>query len=412
MSKYNVQNSHPIIPNANQYAYDRQYVSIHSEDRNVTKFPNSNEFEIELPQDYCNVQSIGLDSWTFPANYNTFSLLQNNVSLTFKIINPYNPIENGVTDPMDLIILTAMYGALISYNANSANGEYITIIDDGFYSPTDIQAELTNKMNQTVNVVILKYIQDNYSQTIYNEYVANYQYSQFIVAYNTVTQKLYFGNQSSNFIITNNSEFYLSPNIQDLLCTRQQYPEYSNWGLPPYLGFNRCNSEGIISTIDIPARFYHLFGADGYWVTPAETPYVNTSCYYLCAPFKINLMGLSHFYIELAGMNIIDETIPYALTNFTQTTNITNGVVKSSFAKISVVSTPITQFFDNLSSPIKVYNPPLNRLRRLKFKLRYHNGVLVDFGKYEFSLLLVFNLLTPLQAKNDCIVFDSNKGKS
>jgi len=400
MSRFNVQQSHPLIPSANQYAYDRQFVSIHSEDRNITKYPNSGEFEIELPQDYCNVQSVGLDSWTFPANYNTFSLLQNNVFLTFKIVSPYNPI-GSVTDITDLLMLNIIYQALILYNSN--NGEYVTIIDDGFYTPFDIQNELTNKMNQTVNVVISKYFQDNYPQ-YYNDYVTNYQYNQFVVSYNTVNQKLYFGNQSSNFIVTNTSDFYLS-NVPDLLCAPSQaYPAFINWGLPSYLGFTKCDASGTLSTIETPARFYHLFGADGYWITAAESPYVNTSCYYLCAPFKINLMGASFIYIEIDGLNVIDETIPYALTNFTQTTNITNGVVKSSFAKIPLVSTPMTQFFDNTSNVLKVFNPPNGRIRKLKIKIRYHNGVLVDFGKYDFSLLLVFNMLLPQQATNKRVV--------
>ena len=407
MSRFNVQQTHPIIPPARQYAYDVQYVSIHSEDRNIVKYPNSNDFEIELPQDYCNVQSVTLDNWTFPANYNTFSLLQSNVSLTFKILDPYNPIGK-VTDVTDLLFLTIMYQALVLYN--DTNGEFITIIDDGFYSPTDVEVELTNKMNQTVNVVILKYFQDNYPQ-YYKTYVSDYQYTQFSVAYHTVAQKLYFGNQSSNFIITNSSEFYLSVAIQELLCVRQPYPEYTNWGLPSYLGFTKCDVVGVISTVDIPARFYHIAGADGYWVTPAEAPYVDASCYYLCAPFKINLMGTSYIYMELDGMNVIDETIPYALTPFTQKTNITNGVVKSSFAKISVVSTPITQFYDEKSSPIKVYNPPASRIRRLRMLFRYHNGNLVDFGKYEFSIMIAFNMLLPQQAMKEGKVFDSYKDK-
>ena len=52
MSRFNTSTNHPIIPNANEYMYQRQYVSIHSEDRNLLRFPRSSEFEVELPQDY------------------------------------------------------------------------------------------------------------------------------------------------------------------------------------------------------------------------------------------------------------------------------------------------------------------------------------------------------------------------
>ena len=88
---YNVNTNHPLIPNSDQILYYRKYVSIHSEDRDPLKYPISTEFEIELPEDLLNVLSIKLNDWTFPANYNTFSKSNNNVSMSFVINNPYNP---------------------------------------------------------------------------------------------------------------------------------------------------------------------------------------------------------------------------------------------------------------------------------------------------------------------------------
>ena len=58
MSRYNTSTNHPIIPNAQQYMFEQKYVSIHSEDRDIVKYPCSSDFEIELPQDYCNVQGV------------------------------------------------------------------------------------------------------------------------------------------------------------------------------------------------------------------------------------------------------------------------------------------------------------------------------------------------------------------
>ena len=84
MSRFNTSSNHPIIPNSQEYVYEKKFVSIHSEDRDILKYPGASEFEIELPQDYCNVQAVKLNTWTFPANYNTFSLVQNNISLSFK----------------------------------------------------------------------------------------------------------------------------------------------------------------------------------------------------------------------------------------------------------------------------------------------------------------------------------------
>ena len=69
---FNTSNSHPIIPNSNDYMIYKKYVSIHSEDRDSLKYPNSNLFEIEMPEDITNIYSLRLINWTFPSNYNSF----------------------------------------------------------------------------------------------------------------------------------------------------------------------------------------------------------------------------------------------------------------------------------------------------------------------------------------------------
>ena len=71
-------NNHQIIPNTNQYFYEKKYLSIHSEDRDISKYPNSSEFEIILPQEYLNVVSVRLASWSFPSNYSVFSTYSSN----------------------------------------------------------------------------------------------------------------------------------------------------------------------------------------------------------------------------------------------------------------------------------------------------------------------------------------------
>ena len=58
MSSFNVNTNHPIIPNSQEYTIYKQYVSIHSEDRDIKKYPSSSMFEIELPQDYLNISSV------------------------------------------------------------------------------------------------------------------------------------------------------------------------------------------------------------------------------------------------------------------------------------------------------------------------------------------------------------------
>jgi hypothetical protein len=127
MSSYNVFNNHPIIPNSNQYFYVKKYVSIHSEDRDVSKYPNASQFEIELPQDYLNVASVRLSTWSFPANYSVFSAFNYNITMSFKMVKIYNPSKFGVVDPL----LEGIYAALQA----SIDKEYIIVIENGFYNP-------------------------------------------------------------------------------------------------------------------------------------------------------------------------------------------------------------------------------------------------------------------------------------
>ena len=44
--------NHPVIINNDQYSLKKEYLSIHSIDRNTDKWSSSAEFEINLPQKY------------------------------------------------------------------------------------------------------------------------------------------------------------------------------------------------------------------------------------------------------------------------------------------------------------------------------------------------------------------------
>ena len=102
-------NNRPLIKNSNQYFLEKKYISINSEDRDIIKYPNSSEFEITLPQDYLNVASARLYSWSFPANYNVFSSSMFNVLMTFKFTKLYNPGNHMVSNPLLEAIFAALY---------------------------------------------------------------------------------------------------------------------------------------------------------------------------------------------------------------------------------------------------------------------------------------------------------------
>jgi hypothetical protein len=387
MSQFNTSTNHPLIPNSQEYFVYKKYISIHSEDRDTCKYPNAAQFEIELPQDYLNVRSVKLSSWTFPANYNTFSIENDNITMSFR----FNKIYNPGTIPLPPSYLDAIFSALYKNIENNYN---ITI-EEGFYNPQQMVRELTNRFNQAVTNYLLINIDPNYKQDFLN----NGGYQQFVVVYNEVTQKIWFGNRSSGFELSNCN--YNLEELQMIHCFRPRNPDASNTGLPGYLGLPKHYVTSVkFPDLSNPAlcepRFYYgdvTPGDNGYWLTP-DPDYPGANVYYFECPFKINLMGNSHFYMEVDLFNNLDETCPFNVSQFTKTTNKTNGIVNSAFAKIPVTTTPMAQWFDDDCESYKLFDPPAERIRRMAVKFRYHNGLLVDFGDFPYSFTLEFTLFS------------------
>jgi len=382
---FNVNTNHPIIANPNEIMYQRKYVSVHSEDRDTVKHPNSAEFDIELPEDITNILSIRLSTWTFPSNYNTFSALNSNITMTFKITQAYNPGEHAYTDALQSMIFACLF--------LSTNENYAIVIEEGFYNPEQFVNELTNKMNESVTLRIQAYLASD--ADLLSEFDSLGGYTRFVVVYNTVGQKIWFGNTSDEFILTNETVSGTRS------CeNRSQLPDSVNWGLPHNVGLPRVNVSSTTTSGSTP-RFYYgnvTCGDNGYWLLP-NSSLPGASCYYIECPYKINLMGPAYFYMDLEGQNCIDETSPFNISKFTAQTNETNGRVNASFAKIAIPTTPISQWFDRDSYPYKLYMPPAERMRRLRIRLRYHNGQTVNFGVYDYSFTLEFTLLQPQQMK-------------
>jgi hypothetical protein len=374
-----------LIPNAHEFVHYKKYVSIHSEDRDITKYPSSSEFDIEMPEEILSVSEIRLSTWTFPSNYNAINA--SNSRITFRINAPYNPGEHSYSSLLDEKIFEVLF--------YSIDADFIVDVEEGFYNPEQMARELTNKFNEVVTYLIKAYFTANAITVDFT------LYDRFKIVYHAVNQKLWFGNSADGFVITNES--ILDPCKQQYVCqnvvrsnaingVRSEakgtiVKEYVNWGLPYNLGFERMNAPSIAAATNSVPRFYYDEQDDGYWLVPSLP---GAQVHFIKAPQKINLMGQSFFYMELEGLNCIDETSPDNLTKFTKTSNETNGRVNSAFAKIAVPSTPISQWFDYDSAPYKLFMPPADRIRKLRVKLRYHNGQLVDFGTFDYTFTLEF----------------------
>ena len=271
---------------------------------------------------------------------------------------------------------------------------YNITIEEGFYNPQQMVTELTNKFNEAITFYLLNNINPTYKQA----FIDAGGYQEFVIVYNEVSQRIWFGNRSNGFELSDCN--YNIENIQLIHCFRQRVPDVSNKGLPGYLGLpnhivtSQKWPEHDEESLCITPRFYYgsVFpGDNGVWLTPSSP---GASVYYFECPSKINLMGNSHFYMEVDLFNNLDETCPFNISHFTKSTNNTNGIVNSAFAKIPITTTPIAQWFDNDCESYKLFDPPAERIRRMALKFRYHNGLLVDFGDFPYSFTLEFTLFT------------------
>lgn len=384
----NLNRVHPIIPSAQQYLLEHKFVSIHSEDRDIIKYPSSGEFSIELPQTIKNVQSVRLGSFSFPCNYSTFSRENANITMVFKLTSPFDP-TNGIN-----VLQTAIYYAILSDPTKS----FVFDIESGFYTPEQMCTELTNKMNETVSLYIYAWLQLNAPVETQTAFIDSGGYNRFTVVYNQVSSKLWFGNTADGFTLANSSDVYLTNRLNMDICAKTQHvKEYVNWSLMPYLGFTHKDSVAIQDGTQ--PRFYYgdvSYGDKGYWLQPEND---EAQCAYLEAPLKINLMGHAFFYLELDGYNCIDETSVFQEDRFAKHTNETNGVVESAFARIPMCGAPLSQTFDYNTESFKLFSPPQASVRTISLRCRYHDNSPVFFGNFDYAIMLEFISFLPQQER-------------
>ena len=352
MSRFDTHNSHPLIPRDPTYSVNRKLITFHTEDRDIVHWPYANEFEVQLPESLTSVESMRLVEIVLPVNYYNISRELQNTSMQLTV--------NGVTN--------------------------IITLDEGFYTPQQISNELTNKI-----------------QTVFTA-------PSFEVYYNEVSQKLWFVNadsftiDASTNVIGDNCPY---PNVSgvvpqpycpqdcDYIQDGSQFQHYTKWGLPFNLGFQRKTTESQQNN-GAPITF-------GYTGVPGTT-IVPFASYYLEATFPVSLFGHTVVYMEVDKYNSMDELTPYPQRTNNLYDNDYNGRVNSAFAKIPLTGTPQAQVFESkngfLQNTSNHFNPPIERIQKLKFRFRYHDGRLVNFKQENFNFTISFNELRNEQLKN------------
>jgi|TARA_B110000967_G_C18861707_1_gene550340 hypothetical protein len=374
--QYNVNNEHQLIRRQNTYVLDRKLVTIHSEDRDTSKWPNSNHFEVNLPSTLSNVQSMRLVEIQLPSNQYVFSNNQQNTKYLFQVIP--NQLIDGVK-----------YAAL----ANNIDNPYTITIQEGYYSPDEMANELQNGMNNAVTNFLL--MDPSASSMITTTY------SSFKVHYDKVGQQMYIGNNHDNFKLLFSTRVEYDVQCSAIIGENQSanvWEQNTNWGLPAYLGFQKQNYDPIETSGNV------LFNYDvsNIWLSPDPTLTppgigIDTFAYYIAGPQTVSIFGDSAIYMEYDKFNTMDELKPYVERTNQTYNNDYIGIINSAFAKIPVTNGgQSSQIFDSRNAflqNVSQYNPPIDKIKKAKFKFRYHDGRLVDFKDNNFNFTIAFNQL-------------------
>ena len=375
-----LENSHPLISREQNYVLDRKLLTIHSEDRDISKWPLCNEFEIACPQTYANVQSMRLAEINLPCNYYNFSQYLQNSKFQFDF--------SGIT--------------------------FNVILADGYYQNTYLANAMANAMNDVVS----------------NTFSG---FSGFRVKYDEVKEKMIIANNVSDFSL--NFGVDLSYNE---VCSQNglnqhsvnYYDRYNKWGFPAYIGYIDKKTYSAIEVTDVSGLYLSYEDTPPTaWITSDASGKVWMSE----SPKVIDILGEMSIYLELDRYNSYDELIPwpdtsannacypnnarsgYRVKTCPRNTSSTkwNGAkpagfaepkyvavrgsgVNSAFAKIPLIDIPKTQIFDSRNgflTNVVQYDPPIERIAKFKFRFRYHDGRLVDFQRNALNFTIEINQL-------------------
>jgi hypothetical protein len=309
------------------YSIDSKILFIDSNDRDIAKWPNSSEFEITCPQVYNNVQSLNLLNIVLPNTIYNISDYLQNNKLVINI---------------------------------SGLEEQIITLEDGYYDVETLRSSLQNKINELSGNVVM------------------------YIGYNKVNHKFYFGRKNTS---ANNSYFQLKFDKQldfssSCVTNSDVYSQHSNWGLGYILGFDKKTySSRVINSLN-NLRFDY---SDISWIDTSNASVISS-------PYPHTLDANENIYIELEKYNKCDDLKPYLSYNYN---NSNSGIVNSAFAKIplhAASSGTNTALLDHeISSCVSYFKPPIEKIAKLKIKIRYHNNMLVNLQNANLSLSLIIN---------------------
>ena len=231
------------------------------------------------------------------------------------------------------------------------SSEKIIVLDDGYYSISNLVNSLNNDLS--VNPINIK------------------------VKHNEVNNKIYFGHDNSGFSLIFNSQDLVYNNCYNSNYNNI-YKQHSKWGLGAILGFNKDNVTSKQESNKNNFKYDNI-----QWVSNDNN---------IIEPFKaVDLDEYQNIYIEVDKLNKSDEIKPYVVDKIN---NTNSGIMNSFFAKVPIIKNEQNQSIntkDFCIEGVSYFQPPLEKINKLKFKIRYHNGLLVDLQNYNISMTFEIN---------------------
>lgn len=230
------------------------------------------------------------------------------------------------------------------------SSEKIIVLEDGYYTIENLVNSLNNDLS--VNPINIK------------------------VKYNEVNNKIYFGHASNQFSLIFNSQDLVYNNCYNSNYNNI-YKQHSKWGLGAILGFNK--EIVTSSTQTTKQKFQH------------ESTNWSPGHHIIEPPKALDLDEYQNIYIEIDKLNKSDEIKPYVVDKIN---NTNSGIMNSFFAKVPIFKNEQNQSInakDFCIEGVSYFQPPLEKISKLKFKIRYHNGLLVDLQNYNISMTFEIN---------------------
>ena len=419
MSYYNVCTQQPIIHNPQKYKVNNKLISIQSEDRDITKWPNSSEFEITLPVVYKNVISLRTIDIQIPNSYYSFNCLRQNIKLI---------VEYKYHGDLFQEIITIEEG---NYNLETLVDEIQTKINI-VLSNTSIKVKVfINPINHKIyffsnDIISLDFSVDPFIEidtvNLYNCAKCpippiNHSRSNRPINYITkdTMHPVDYSNCNVNYCINEQKIIYNDAYIINYPPTA--FDKRNDWGLGSYIGFHKKKYTSNIVSSPYPYS----------WISESTLNDNNeTYNYVIESDTNVNLCDLGNIYMELDKYNCIDELEPYCYNtnaanqikyayyngkkipiccNQQQPNKTYNGIHNSAFTIIPIgggfeytpESSAITGTF--------ISTPPVPKIQKFKFKFRWHDGTLVDFNNCDVNIVLevveLINEMTPAMNINN-----------